>query len=120
MESFKYVEDSFDKELSRLFADKPEVLSFLKNHDRKSLLFDNLKSEIITTELKNATLINQDQLKFIGKEFAKTFSSLALEAHKKKVMTKGELAAIEREHADWDEVGSLLEEVGEKVETYGE
>jgi len=107
---FKYVEDAFHDELRRLFAQKPEVFNFLNNHERKSVMFNNLKSEIVTAELKSATFINQKSLKMIGKEFAKTFSELALRAKEKEYTSEAEIQRRLHNAHQFNEIQEMIEQ----------
>lgn len=118
MEHFKLVEDAFFNEIKRVFGSKPDIYSWLKNHERIPLLMTNLKKEIVTTELKNARLITTDSLKMIGKEFAHTFAKFAVDQKESELMTEAEKQRRLHELHEWNEIGEMLEEGDETVQTY--
>lgn len=117
MEHFKIVETAFFKELDDVFGAKPDIISFLKSHERIPLMLNNLKSEIVTTEIKKAHLINAESLKMIGKEFARTFAGLALKSKEHELMSEAELQRRRHEAHQWDEIGEMITEGNEITES---
>ena len=109
MEHFKLVEGAFDDEVDRLFKSKPDIHSFIKNHERRPKLMENLKSQVFETQLKNPKLLSQATLKAIGKEFAKTFSTLCIRYAEQQALSEAEKRRRIHEEHHFNEIQEELE-----------
>lgn len=72
------VKKAFDEHLIYLFNSKPEVLKFVRNHERKNLCIENLINEIELMETKQPALLKKDHLELLGAEYARMFADAAL------------------------------------------
>lgn len=98
MEIKEIVRTAFDKEIKRIFGEKPELYNFIMKHERKNLCIDNLEKEIRLTELTHPRLLRRDNIEFLGTSYAKTFAKLAIDT-KMNELNKYKFAKMKEEEA---------------------
>lgn len=91
------VEKIFDESLERVFGSSPNVLKFLKLHERKQICLNNLCAEIITCE-KRSLIFNAEHYREVIYEVAvNMFARKALEHAEQKAMSSAERGRREDE-----------------------
>lgn len=80
----------FNLELANIFEEKPQVLNFLLNHERRELCLNNL-----TKEIKDNPWLSKKQYQDIIKAGAHVFAKAALESREKELMTAAALKQAE-------------------------
>lgn len=103
------VSSRFDKVLERRYADRPEVLSFLKNHPRKSLAVKNLCREVISAETKMVRRFTPKHLDWLVEFVVSIYARAAIahrdesflsEAEKSRVSKKTDYEGLEKDLID--------------------
>lgn len=100
---FRYqVEQEFDRELKRVFGQKPEVLNMFLKHPRREKVIDNICSEIVKLDLyKGIKLKNHNKViemkNNIVKGAVSIFATVALEHAEQQAKSSAEKARINRE-----------------------
>lgn len=84
----KIITEEFDLQLTTLLKDKPEVLKFILNHERKHLCITNLVREILHAENKIAKLITKETIQSISKDFAIMFAKAAIKLKTEQMLSE--------------------------------
>jgi len=102
---------SFDESLDEIFSKNQNILNFLKNHERKNTCIDNLVAETTKVELSGRYILKKEDIEFIGKEYARTFSQMALRFEEEKAVSKLERQRRIKEADDFKEVSEMIQEI---------
>lgn len=111
MTTREIIENSFNKEVSRIFETKPQIKDMILNHERKSICIENIAAEVRKTEWSDTYKFRKDQIEDLGREYAKTFSKLALQHAEEKLLSAAERDRREREAREMAEMDKIIEEM---------
>lgn len=113
------IADIFDDKLKDTFKDKPNILKFLLEHERKNLCLDNLMKEIkIAEEIVN---ISKSHLKMLVNDFAIIFAKSAIQHKEQQLLSDAEKARQVKQHEEQEEYKEMLESDDMvKVQEYSE
>ena len=75
------VQKIFDEFLDETLKEKPEALKFIKNHERKPLVINNLCEQILRIERYKIDF-NAEKYRYVIREIAKSFGVVCLEHHR--------------------------------------
>lgn len=90
------VEKIFDEFLVETLSQKPDVLRYIKGHERKKLVIENLCEEIIRAEQYNFNF-NAEKYRYVIRSMAKTFGTVCLEHHRQSNLSQLEKIRIRNE-----------------------
>ncbi len=110
---------NFDKACASLIPDDPELLRFVKNHERKNLVLNNLCKQVLQVERQLGSKITPGVRNNLILEVARMFVEAAKKAHEKKQMSAAELTRQSRKSEPFEEMGEILKDGGGKVFTNG-
>lgn len=89
------VERIFDEFLDETLGQKVEILKYVKEHERKSLVITNLCEQIIRCEM-GIVIFNADKYRYVIRTVAKMFAQLTIQHHEDNNLS--ELEKIRRAH----------------------
>ena len=91
------VETIFDKAIETKFMYKSDIIKFLKTHERKQVVVENIKQQIREIEWTNPKLLDGKKRSRFIEDMAIMFANAALEHKRQEFLTQGERNRMIRE-----------------------
>jgi hypothetical protein len=105
----------FDRQLKGFIGHKPNVYQFLKNHERRTLVLNNLCHQVLVYERKFKTKLDRHQRNKIIGEAVKIFCHVALKQRHQQLMSDIQRHQVaqgnEAQNQTKDEMKEILVEV---------
>lgn len=109
--SREIIKAEFEAEVRELFKDRPHIQEFILNHERLSTCIDNLQAEIRKAEWMSAFRITRKHIEFTAREYARTFSKLAMQYAEEQALSQGERSMRIRKADEQKEIAAMFESV---------
>lgn len=77
-----------DESFTELFPQKHDIISWLKNHERKTLLLQNLEKEIVSMQRDTYLILMEHDIKKLCKDFARMFADAAIKEKQRTIKSK--------------------------------
>jgi len=106
---------TFDNEVKSLFSDNETLRRFVLDHERKNLCIDNISKEIRIAELGSVVDIKTSHVEFVAKEYAKTFSKMALKQAEEKSVSQMERSRRVKEAQDKEDIANMFSSTDSSV-----
>ena len=114
----RVITERFNKKVREIFGEKPEVMRFLMNHERKNVLIENLAAEI--NKLENSLVKTKvDSLNMVIDDFTVMFCRAALDTKETETRSYVESMRLEREAQAQKELHDELERDYEQSNSTG-
>lgn len=98
------IEQAFNDHLVLMFNEKPAVLKFIQNHERKTLCLENLMVAIDGVEANSPVILKKEHVLTLAQEYAHMFAKAALDYEEQQQMHYLEKKKIMEEQAILDEI----------------
>lgn len=73
------IEEYVDKHIENIFPSKHDVITWLKNHERKNLLINNLTREMKNIVNETKVSLNENDINKLTFDFTKMFAEAAID-----------------------------------------
>jgi len=100
---------SFTDQVNLMFRDKPKVSRFILNHERVGQCLENLRVEVKKMELSKSTNLKNSHVEMLGKEYAITFSKLALKHQEEQAVNYLKKQRMIDEKKEIDEIMGMFD-----------
>jgi len=106
------VTTQFNKQIKELIKN-PEQQKYLLEHERRTLVIDNICNQVLYYEKKYTSKLDLKQRDIVINEAVKMFAHAALEHHKQQQMSQLKRTILENEQNEIQETKKYIESVTE-------
>lgn len=113
----KFILEHYEAKIRKLFGNKPEVCKFLLSHERKSVLIENLNTELNKLEFSTIRL-DSKLLQSVVDDFTLMFARAAILNKEQEIMSYNEKMLQEREYQAQQDLTKELEKTCDESTTF--